>query len=360
MKQRSLAISVLLACLSAGASAHAQPRIVIRDSAECGSCRVTLERAMEIGGPRDSVLLTPNTRFIVTADGRVFASPTATPGVIAVYNSEGDFTGTIGREGRGPGEFTRVWGSTMNGDFLYAIDHGGRRINIFGPTLSFAFDIPLTENFADNDGILIVGSRIVLSSIFQTPNTPGPVVIIAANGARARTVSPEPDSVPTHARRRYLAESLSGRFWVAPFNRYVIELWDTAGRHHSSVVRESDWFRPWSMPTNPTTMLPQTQLKSVQEDAAGRLWVALLVADSRWAPVRPTALSTEPDANRVFDTRIEVLDPRARSVVAHVVTDNALGKVIAAEPMFRSYRVDASGAVIWTLHRARLQGLRKP
>jgi hypothetical protein len=349
------ALAALLALAAQGISASAQTRTVIRDSIACSDCRLVLERALGIGSPRDSVLLDQNTRFIVAPDGRIFAAPTATPGVIAIYNSRGALTGTIGGEGHGPGEFGRVWGATLSDGYMYAIDRGGQRINVFGPTLDFVREIPLSESFTDKDGIVVIGSRIVVSSIFQTELTQAPVAILAANGVRLHTVSAEADSVPMHARRRYLTESVNGRFWVAPYNRYTLELWDTTARHVASIVRQSDWFRPWSTPGDPTSALPKPQLKSITEDAAGRLWVTLLVADSRWKPFAASLESAQADANQLYDTRIEVLDPLSGALLAAFRTDNALGKVTAPEPMFSSYRVDAGGAVIWTLHRPRLQ-----
>ncbi len=350
-----------LACLSLPPVIFSQPRVTIRDSITCAACRLTLERVVEIGGTRDSVILTVNTRFIVSPDGaRIFAFPTATPGVIAVYGSRGTLIRTMGREGRGPGEFTNVFGATLSDGRLYVIDKGGQRINVFGPALAFEREIKMIENLTDRDGIIVVGNRVVISSVYQTPpTTPAPVAMLDFDGARIRTVSPEPDSVPTRARRRYLAESRGDRFWVAPFNRYELQLWDTAGRQQRTIVRDAPWFRPYVEQTSVETVRPQPQLKSVREDDAGLLWVALLVADLRWAPVPLSRAAEALDGNRVWDTRIEALDPRSASLLATYTTDNVLGKVMASQPMFSSYRTDANGYVIWTLHRPRLQRPRE-
>jgi hypothetical protein len=358
----AVALGISLAFVFAPPPGAAQQPTAIPDQIGCTQCRLTLERFLEIGSSRDSVLLTQNTRFLLSADGsRIFASPTATPGVIAVYNSRGTLTGTIGREGRGPGEFSRVWGATISGDRLYVIDYGGQRINVFGPTLAFERQIDLRESLADNDGILVLGDRVIVSSVFQTPSTPAPVAILNAGGDRLRVVSSEPDSVPVRARRRYLAESEGGRFWVAPFNRYELQLWDTAGKHLSTVARNADWFQPWTVPTSVTLLAPQPQLKSVREDAAGLLWVAALVPDARWAPVPPSLSPEELDANRLLDTRIEVLHPQNGSLLAVLTSDLVLGKVGGGvEPMYSGYRTDANGVVLWTLYRPRLQGGVQP
>ena len=358
-----LASAMLLSTASHGTAPDVQSRpahVLIKDSTTCEQCRIVLERMFDLGASRDSVLLTDNTRFVVLGDGRILASPTATPGVIAVYNNRGALISTIGREGRGPGEFAVVWSATYKDDRLYAIDYGQQRINVFRPNLSFEREIALRENFMDNDGLLVIGSRIMVSSIYQNPATPASVVMLDLMGRRVRTISPEHDSVPMRARRRYLTESTGDKFWVAPFNRYVLELWDTAGRQHRTVTREAYWFRPWTTPTNVTTVLPQPQIKSIREDSLGRLWVSALVADSRWAPVPPRTRPEDLDANRLLDTRIELLNPSTGSLIATYLSDNALGKVIAPDVMFSAYRTDASGFVIWTLYRARLQGPRDP
>ncbi len=50
------------------------------------------------------------------------------------FSREGKFLGSVGRKGRGPGEFERLAGIGWLGDTLWAADQNGQRLHLFSPS----------------------------------------------------------------------------------------------------------------------------------------------------------------------------------------------------------------------------------
>jgi len=72
------------------------------------------------------------------SDGRIFVGDDRSHSV-RVFGPQGDYLGTAGREGRGPGEllwFQNV--SAYRGDSLYVYDYSQRALTVFAPDLTFA------------------------------------------------------------------------------------------------------------------------------------------------------------------------------------------------------------------------------
>lgn len=118
---------------------------------------------------------------------------------------------------------------------------------------------------------------------------------------------------------RPLAEARDGGLWVARRTEYRIEKWSPQGRLELVVQRAAPWFRPWldrpQAEGYATQLLPR--LVSVSEDDSGLLWVAIRVADSRWAPA-PRTREPVPGLTRqedVVDFIVEVLDVTAGRVL---------------------------------------------
>lgn len=66
----------------------------------------------------------------VAADGRVFVADAQRPSIWC-FDSEGRFVGSLGREGRGPGEFKSVLSLAVTGDRLFALDAVSQMITSF-------------------------------------------------------------------------------------------------------------------------------------------------------------------------------------------------------------------------------------
>jgi hypothetical protein len=67
-------------------------------------------------------------RVVGTADGTIFVADSA-ENRIQVYDRNGAFIRTLGREGQGPGEFGNLWGMTIAGDLLVVDDNRNNRFS---------------------------------------------------------------------------------------------------------------------------------------------------------------------------------------------------------------------------------------
>jgi hypothetical protein len=89
-----------------------------------------LEPALRIGSPEEG----PDAFGLVTSvllddDGYVFVGDMHAHH-IQIFDAQGRYVRTIGREGRGPGEFTRVWSLAWVGDTLAVMDPDAARIGL--------------------------------------------------------------------------------------------------------------------------------------------------------------------------------------------------------------------------------------
>jgi hypothetical protein len=101
-------------------------------------------------------------------------------------------------------------------------------------------------------------------------------------------------------------------------NAYQVELWDVSGQLRQTVVRETDWFKPWK-DMYPQNGPPNPFLSAVRQDTEGLLWtiVGRLDANAAAARAPQTGCQRRADcANQEYDTMIEVLDPRSGALLA--------------------------------------------
>lgn len=70
---------------------------------------------------------------------------------------------------------------------------------------------------------------------------------------------------------------------------------------------------PLPLALDPLTQRPPGQISGITVDDAGLVWVFATVAASDWRP-RPEA-TEPPDISEIFDTIIEVLEPRSGALV---------------------------------------------
>ncbi len=93
---------------------------------------VTFEEELSIGGEKYDMLSQPM-RFIVDDEDSIFISDYQDQ-AIKVFDPEGEFIGSIGRKGEGPGEFTYLGSQTFLPDGkLLAMDSMAMRLNLFDP-----------------------------------------------------------------------------------------------------------------------------------------------------------------------------------------------------------------------------------
>jgi hypothetical protein len=336
----------------------------------CPTCTIRVTQAATLGRRTDSV--SPDTWAELAHDsrGRYYVAPTVGGAQIAVYDSLGRFMRTIGQRGDGPGEFQRIQSITVGmHDTLFVLDFLSRRLTVLSPgyhavrTMSMAktgYHLTILR-----DGRMLVGYL----SAFPGPSAGEPIHLLSASGAFVRSfgvVSPDFDRERFSSNARTFAVARSGDgVWVAPSSRYELELWDLDGHPQRSVSRSVDWFPPWTdlhhQPIN--IVKPRTALGAIRQDAEGRLWVFLSVADKNWRRGHEashmgengTPVYSGVEKDRYLDTMVEVIDPRRGRLVASVrmpvVVEGLVGDDLAY-----SWRSDSLGYDHIDIWRLRLTG----
>jgi len=91
---------------------------------------VAFEEELSVGGEEYDMLSRP-IRFVVDEQGSIFISDFQDQ-AIKVFDSNGEYVQTIGRQGEGPGEFSYVgWMAFLPGGRLMVTDSRANRLNIF-------------------------------------------------------------------------------------------------------------------------------------------------------------------------------------------------------------------------------------
>ncbi len=286
--------------------------------------------------------------------GRFISSIAGDHARLAVWNPDGSFDRTIGREGFGPGEFPRSQFAPVifvdGADRIY-VRSGGGVWSILEPTFEHVgrMGIPSIQSRGSNavfrDGTIIAsagagGERV---DYFQryTPNGSGPtgfaeIPLDRRAAGSERTTVPADDST----------------FWASPDAGsdagYLLEHWSITGTRLAALRRDVSWLpRPKTQsappaPTDPPR--PFVNLRSVGPD--GLLLVYATVNNDTWRPL--AAGEERPRVSTRRNVHIDVIAPREGTVVAsEVVNISALGEGTIPFEFFPrtnlGYRIDDSG-----------------
>jgi hypothetical protein len=287
--------------------------------AQCAGCRIVSEPFAILGDENEAPV--GNIYTIATlADGRFALSFDASADEILVFGRNGRFAERWGRKGDGPGEYRNIRYLLSGEDGLAVVDTRQKRVTILNPsggvvrTLPFALD-PLGSVVWLRDTVFAV------SAIDVRPARVGPLVHVVAPGGVRKSFGDEPEGfrfdMPFVARRQMAASG--GQLLVADRTRYRITRYDADGRRQQVLERRVGWFRPHvGRPSAPDPEAgPGPFITGIQEHD-GAIWVLIAVADSAWSAATTTTHEgmTWSDANRYFDTIIEVLRPEDGRLLA--------------------------------------------
>jgi hypothetical protein len=130
---------------------------------------------------------------------------------------------------------------------------------------------------------------------------------------------------------RHLARASDSTVWAARLNEYKIELWSIDGRLLMELNRSPSPFDTWIQDPGPSLAKPPvggiTAIHASKDGSA--LWVLVRLPDRAWRAAVDTVFHETPgviarNPDRYFDTVIEVIDVRRRSVVARQRVDQFL------------------------------------
>jgi hypothetical protein len=354
------AIRHLLLLLTFGSAlAVAQAPAAIGSQIVCGSCRITLERVATLGNPQDTVLLSWTSIAAVDSRGRFVVGNTFNDGQIALYDPSGRLLRVAGRLGAGPGEFGPVVHRIVvtAGDSIHILE--GNRHTTMAPGLGAVASLRQLP-IQHHDALPLPGGQWLLQYLpVGASGADHPLHVVGSQGSVVRSFGSNGQSLGPDQRAetvRVLAPARSGEVWVGYVNEYRIDRWTLNGRMTASVVRNADWFRPWTgrLSGAPMSVPPRPALLGLHEDASGNLWVTSLVASTQWQPQASHVPSRTLDRTKTYDTVLEVIDLNRRGIIATFRHPGQL--YLLGNDMAYSRREDSDGIILIDVWRVRITG----
>ena len=351
--------------LSFMASAEAiQPRpsqttTTIPYRASCSRCELREERIARFGDPSDPVLL--GTQFpVLNSRGEAFSASYDRSQVVR-FAANGQYRGSFGRSGQGPGEFANgiVHIRVGPGDTLFVAD-GARRISVFSPSLSFLRTFNLPGAPADLE--ILRDGRILLSTLrARTPSSIGfPLHFLDSHGRVLTSFgSNNPDVRPGSDHPDAIAA-----FSLSSDQKH---LWSFGGDYDAIRVRISDGQRdllrvsgvPWLTDTirivRPRQGALRDQVRGSRAqlrgsafvwgaDSAGFIWATATVYSQSY-----TGSGPEP-APELF---LEVFDPVRREMVLSRRMDFPY-VLVGGTNMAFTLAINSDGIRTYTLYRVKV------
>jgi hypothetical protein len=358
------AVGGVLLMLPAIARGQQTPAMQVR-SGSCDVCKVESTLLARIGDTTGPGMVSDQGRIWLDSRNRLYVGGPKQGSVVKVYDSAGRYLRTIGRAGRGPGEFTSP----------YVVGFSGNRVtHVFDviPHRWVVFDSgyralsTTTLPFAPVAAVMLSADLAILTGESHGRETIGyPLHLFSRSRGLVRSFGVDrPIADPRRPQNitRIIAPAAGGRVWATRGSAYEIELFDTLGVRRSRIVRDVPWFRPWTSDTS-TGLESRTQpfISDIREDGSGLLWVLLNVPDAAWQPregvLRPGGMIYIPDTTKelIYDTIVEVIDPASGQLLVSRRFPEYFRK-FAGERVIYRYTEDEASNPYYVVHRLTLVG----
>lgn len=338
---------------------NSQRVVRIPSTPTCDGCRIVLEPIARLGSADEPLSLISLARVVSDSEGNYYVAPTFEAGLIARYRRDGRFLGTIGRAGEGPGEFRRINGLVMAaGDTLHVFE-GVRHTRLAATSGAYLGSANLP--FPPRGRLYVPGYGVVIQYMDVGGGPVNqPLHLVNAAGEVVRSFGGDGKALPpeqSYVSVRAMGAARAGHLWSARINEYRIELWRMDGSPALTVIRDASWFRPWTEQPEgaPFTRRQRPTVTGVREDAAGRLWVTIIVPARDWRP-RPgpgdsNLLRTE--IADLYNTIIEVIDVENGRLLARSRYDRFIGG-LGGSALVHGSRSDGEGNTVIDVWRLRL------
>ena len=335
---------------------------VIDSEPTCAECRIVLTPVVSLGDSVGPGVIGGLSTIAQLQDGRYVLSYHQLDDELLVFSRDGRYLQSVGRRGRGPGEFEFIHWVRAQGDKIYVFDPHLRRQTVY----SLDFHVIRTSPFEGEalaDVEVVDDSTVVMNARIWSRERAG-FLLHAFDRAGNVRVSFDEDSagmqydVPVEVYLRRLAKSSSGGIWSSHWTRYRIDEWSLDGTLQRSILRKAEWF-PEHRGDGAGILDPRTpprpRLKHVRESDGGRLWTFTTVAAHDWArALVPADRSDHPEArkytigdlNRAYDTIVEVLDLRTGTVLVTTRLDQYFVGYLDDQVVSSSQAPDGT----WRLH----------
>jgi hypothetical protein len=347
--EATLLVAAWLCAPIASAAQDVRP-VAVPEPVSCPHCRIDLGATIQISDSIDA-LVKGLQAVKVDQSGRIWVLGGEEPP--RVFTSAGAFLRIVGRRGSGPGEYGRPRDVvSLAGDSVLVIDVGPRRASVLDPTLTFVRSVALPHTPSSTQPIAWP-SRVVTGGYLGSASGAGlplheidfrtsPAPVVQSFGSE----SGELLANDFGAMARYLTLSSAGGLWTADELLYRLAKVSEDGHIDRVLVRESPWFPGRTARVIGTpSIAPSPSISGVHEDRDGLLWVSLRVASANWQEAWPRAGGEidyrQLDLERLFDSVVEVIDPRTARVVARRQFDEW---IVSMSPGARIARLSVDGA----------------
>lgn len=262
-----------------------------------------------------------------------------------VFDRTGRFLHTIGKMGRGPGEFVSPAAVlALPGDSVLIIDPEASRASIVGPTFQIGRTLNLPSAQIWDAELFNWPGNVVISGLVQTPDQIGwPLHLLTMEAETALATKAFGGNGGVLRRgegpslRQQISIPRSGAVWMVDLLRYRLTQWNDRGVLTRSLERRPEWFATptqWyniGTPTEP----PPPKIAAIGEDAQGRVWIYAMTPRPGWKQAWgdlkiPTSgrgdipISSLPSVETLYRTTIEVIDPKTEQLATAPITSDYL------------------------------------
>jgi len=356
-----VAIGVTGLVLSSPAAAALQAHHQL-NGPTCVPCRIDVAREAVLGDDAAGIV---GQQFTIHRDahGRYLVSHLENADEIVVFDSRGRFLRTVGRRGRGPGEFRGINWITGSDSAVFVFDGLNQTITQY----TSAFELRGVSALPGQvTGAVVLSNHIiVLNANIMTRDRAGYALhVLDDRGNIVKSLDGSAEGFRTdfaYMTMRRLARAGAKSFWSAPVSAYRFAEYDVAGGVRRDFERNVDWFKPYvsrGIVADPKVP-PQPMLKDIHVDRDGLLWVIVNVADPAWHkavvpdPIGPTGYGWNGNWNQFFDTIVEVIDPASAQVIASRRLDQCLWR-FAGPNIAASYKPPDGAEIVPRLELWRL------
>lgn len=296
--------------------------------AVCSGCRLAFETVVRFGA--DGTIVGATSSVVRHKLGWLVAHEYDLSR-ISVFDDKGVLVRSVGRKGRGPGEFEAVAEILVSRqDSVYVIDPAADRISVLDPQLQFVRTEPLPLHGVEGD-VLTDGSFLFNAKV-ATRQSLGYPLHIVRGGLVVRSfgaVNPVYRRDMPNLGARMMGHVRDDHIWIAHWGRYRLERWNLETQVlDRGIERPVSWFPDVSGIYRRGGEKPVTRITGIHEDYQGRIWIAITVADDRWESarmlqggVRGVQLYKVGSYKEYWDTILECIDSRTGEVLASVRTD---------------------------------------
>lgn len=347
---------MLLVCLfimlsSCTRRGRAQEVVEVGEEPSCATCVIMLEPVITIGESRGEGALPGFADFARTRDGRFYIVSHQRPSEVFVFDRNGDFVRSFGREGEGPREFKflRVVHVTR-GDTVHLFDSDNVRHVVLSPD----WDVVRTARFVGTarEVLELSDGRLVVAGAINTSDGIGyPLHLLSRSGELEHSFGAEAPAYRPELYYwlwRHIAVDEKDRIFAAHHTQYFIDVWDATGTKTREIIRRVGWFEPYVRPGLSPETPPHPSVQAAHVDARGYLWIVLQVPSSDWRSALEEVDTPEGPAYRIvnpdeaFEGMIEVIDPDNGRLLVSQRFPQRLGRILS-DSLITSYRVDDLG-----------------